>query len=180
MKGVIFTEFVEMLASTYSPEFADEVLDSADLPSGGAYTAVGTYDASEVTALVRTTAERVGRTEPEVLRDFGQALFSRLAALYPHLVDGQPGAFSFLERISWLHYSEVVKLYPDGQFPAFEVTSPDPDRLLLTYRSRQRLADLAEGLLHGVAEHFGETLTILRDDVEPDGSVVRFTLTKEA
>jgi hypothetical protein len=133
-----------------------------------------------MTALVRAAATRLGRTEPEMLRDFGQSLFGRLAALYPDLVDGHPGAFSFLERISWLHYSEVVKLYPDGQFPVFEVISTSPDQLVVTYHSRLRLADLAEGLLHGVAEHFGGGLTILREDVEPDGSVVRFTLTKEA
>jgi hypothetical protein len=62
----------------------------------------------------------------------------------------------------------------------FEVISTSPDQLVVTYHSRLRLADLAEGLLHGVAEHFGGGLTILREDVEPDGSVVRFTLTKEA
>ena len=44
MKGVIFTEFLEMVESHFSPEMADRIITAARLPSGGAYTAVGTYD----------------------------------------------------------------------------------------------------------------------------------------
>jgi len=46
MKGIIFTEFLEMVEDRFSPEIADRIIEAADLPSGGAYTAIGTYDAS--------------------------------------------------------------------------------------------------------------------------------------
>ncbi len=62
MKGVIFTEFIEMLELQQSPTFVDDLLDSSDLQSGGAYTAVGTYDARELTVLVQATAVRLGIT----------------------------------------------------------------------------------------------------------------------
>lgn len=37
MKGVIFTEFIEMLVLQQSQAFADDVLDTSALLSGGAY-----------------------------------------------------------------------------------------------------------------------------------------------
>lgn len=180
MKGVIFTEFIEMLELQQSPTFVDDLLDSSDLQSGGAYTAVGTYDARELTVLVQATAVRLGITEQQVFRDYGRVLFARLAALYPQFVEGHAGTFSFLERLSWLHYSEVVKLYPDGQVPEFEVTRGRDDGAVMTivYRSPRYLGDLAEGLLRGVVDYFGESITITRDDLRPDGSLVQFTLTR--
>ena len=96
MKGVIFTEFVEMLEIQHSPAFADDVLESTDLTSGGAYTAVGTYDVREITLLVRATAERLGKTESDVLRDYGRFLFGRLAVLYP-----QPWRATRMRSRSW-------------------------------------------------------------------------------
>ena len=179
MKGVIFTEFIEMLELQQSPTFADEVLDSSDLPSGGAYTAVGTYDSAELSMLVRSTAERLQLTERDILREYGRFLFGRLAVLYPELVAGYAGAFPFIERLSWLHYSEVVKLYPDGQFPQFESRIASPGVMTVVYRSHRHLGDLAEGLLQGVLDHFGEAKSIGRRELADDGTAVMFTLTSE-
>lgn len=178
MKGVIFTEFIEMLEIQQSPAFADEVLDSSDLPSGGAYTAVGTYDSAELSMLVRATAERLQLTEREVLRGYGRFVFGRLAVLYPELVAGYAGACAFLERLSWLHYSEVVKLYPDGHFPQFESRILGPDVMTVVYRSHRHLGDFAEGLLQGVLDHFGESMSISRRELADDGTAVMFTLTR--
>ena len=52
MKGIIFTEFIELVETTFGYSIAAALLDGCDLPSGGAYTAVGTYDHQEVLTLV--------------------------------------------------------------------------------------------------------------------------------
>ncbi len=44
MKGVVFTEFIEMVEDQFSADMVDDIIDDAQPPSGGAYTAVGTYD----------------------------------------------------------------------------------------------------------------------------------------
>jgi hypothetical protein len=180
MKGIIFTEFIEMLESRYSPEFADQVLELSDLPSGGAFTSVGAYDPQEMMTLVGTTADLLGTNHQDVLREYGHMLFGRLAVRYPEFVVGHDTAFSFLERLGWLHHSEVTKLYPDAQVLSFDTERMTDGRLLLTYQSRLRLGDLAEGLVHGVVAHFREPLVVHREDVVPDGSVVRFVLTRMA
>ena len=40
MLGLVFTEFVELVETKFSPETADAVLDEVAAPHGGAYTAV--------------------------------------------------------------------------------------------------------------------------------------------
>jgi len=52
MKGHIFTELVRFMEETVSPAFADQVISEADIPSDGAYTAVGNYPSEEALALV--------------------------------------------------------------------------------------------------------------------------------
>ena len=43
MKGIVFTEFLEMVEDKFSADMVDDIIDDCDLASGGAYTAVGTY-----------------------------------------------------------------------------------------------------------------------------------------
>ena len=59
LKGVVFTVFLEMLEEQYSADTVDAVLDGVDLPSGGVYTAVGTYSHDEMVALVGALSKHV-------------------------------------------------------------------------------------------------------------------------
>jgi hypothetical protein len=52
MKGVVFTEFLEMVEGRFGLAMADRIIEAAQLPSSGAYTAVGTYDYTEMVHLV--------------------------------------------------------------------------------------------------------------------------------
>lgn len=40
MKGIVFTEFLEMVESHHSADMVDDIIDAARLVSGGIYTAV--------------------------------------------------------------------------------------------------------------------------------------------
>ena len=48
MKGIVFTEFLDLVEAKFGAEVLEEMLDAADLKSGGAYTAVGYYDHAEM------------------------------------------------------------------------------------------------------------------------------------
>ncbi len=43
MKGIVFTEFLDMVDSVYSPEVVEDIIEASELASAGPYTAVGTY-----------------------------------------------------------------------------------------------------------------------------------------
>jgi hypothetical protein len=170
MKGMIFTEFLELVERTYSPEMADELIDASDLPSGGAYTSVGNYDHREMVALVMALHRRTDRPVDELLHWFGLNLFTTLAA-------GFPVFFDVLSGIETVIHTEVRKLYPDAELPEFTVLRPAPDTLQLDYRSPRCMDDVAHGLIDGCLAHFDRSILLTRRPLgrtQADGT--RFTL----
>jgi len=179
MKGVVFTEFMEMVESTFSADMVDDIIDDADLPSGGAYTAVGTYDHSEMVALVVALSKRSGMEVRDLLLAFGEYLFGRFVAGYPSFFVGATDAFKFLSGIEDIIHAEVRKLYPDAELPKFDVEHHDAQRLVLVYDSRRHFEDLAEGLMRGCIAHFGGGIAVAREVVgNGDARRERFVLTR--
>lgn len=179
MKGVVFTEFLDMVEQRFSADMVDDIIDDAQLPNGGAYTAVGTYPHGEMVAMVVALSQRSGVAVPDLIRTFGQHLFGRFALAYPRFFEGVHDAFGFLSGIEDIIHAEVLKLYPDAELPRFIVEHHDAQRLVLLYQSPRHFEDLAEGLMHGCVAHFGEPIRIERE-VPASGTAQRFTLTRPA
>ena len=177
MKGIIFTEFLEFVEQRFSLEMADDIIHASELPSGGAYTAVGTYDHHEILELVNTLSILSGTPVADLVRSFGFHLFGRLAAIYSFLLDGIDSAFSCLGSIGDHIHMEVKKLYPDTELPHIECSSQESKRMMLVYRSQRPFGDLAEGLIAGCCAHFGEDIAILRENLpNDDETAIRFLL----
>lgn len=181
MKGVVFTEFLEMIESRYSLEVLDEVVRSAALPSGGGYTSIGTYPPQEMQSLVTQLSRVTGKPAAELLNEFGRHLLQRFTQMFPQFFLSSQSAFGFLERVEDFIHLEVKKLYPDAELPSFECQRRGDSELTMLYRSPRGLSDLAEGLMRGCIEHFGEQIDIHKQDLAGGtGKAVRFTLTRRA
>jgi hypothetical protein len=170
MKGMVFTEFLEMVEAKFSANMVDDIIDDANLPSGGAYTAVGTYDHAELVQMVVALSKRTDVPVPALVHTFGEHLFGRFYALFPAFFQGVTSALDFLEGIETVIHTEVRKLYPDAQLPQFDCTR-SADGLQMLYSSPRHFGDLAEGLIHGAVVHFGDTLHITRNN-QPNGDIV--------
>jgi hypothetical protein len=181
MKGVVFTELLDMVEERFGFDLADEMIESSDLPSGGAYTSVGTYDHRELQALIVSLARLTGTPAPQLLHAFGGHLLDHFAAWFPHFFAATSDAFDFIESVDRHIHVEVRKLYPDAELPSFRTLHRDQGRLVLEYRSCRPFAALAEGLLLASARHFRTPVTLERDDrSDASGNIVVFTLEREA
>lgn len=179
MKGVVFTEFMEMTESAFSADVLDRVITASGVPNGGAYTSVGTYDHREMVSLVVALSAETGRPVPELLRTFGHHLAGAFARAHPKFFDVSGGLFDFIESIDHYIHVEVRKLYPDAELPSFETSRPDAATLRLLYRSGRAMGDLALGLLEAASKHFAEPVAIAREDRSGGaGTEVLFTLTR--
>ncbi len=177
MKGMVFTEYLDMVEKTFGLEITDQMITACDLPSGGAYTAVGTYDHQEIVQLVQQLHHLTGMPLEDLLKAFGRHLFKRFVIRYPEMFEGKDSAFSFLEKIDSHIHVEVRKLYPDAELPSFECSRPAADELTMLYHSNRGMADLAEGLIQGCGEHFRETLSINRQYIsDARGAGVLFSI----
>jgi hypothetical protein len=181
MKGIVFTEFIEMVEQAFSQDTADRMVDEceSDLPSGGAYTAVGTYDHREMVCMVVKLAELTGISAPALIKSFGNHLFGRFHDLYPEFFTEVGSAMDFLAGIEDIIHAEVRKLYPDAELPRFDVLRPDNDTLQLTYYSDRHLGDLAEGLIEACIAHYTDPLSLAREDLAEPGQPIRFTVHRQ-
>jgi hypothetical protein len=164
MKGIVFTEFIEMVETEFSPEIADEIIDAADLSTGGAYTSVGTYDHNELVRMVVALSQETNVEIPELIKAFGCYLFGRFLTLYPDFFDHVGNSFDFLDRIDNYVHVEVKKLYPDAELPSFETSRTDSSTLIMHDKSSRPFAHLAEGLISGAIEHFNENIDVMIND----------------
>lgn len=180
MKGIVFTELLEMVEQAFSPEIADRIIVGADLPHGGAYTAVGTYPHEEIIRLVVQLSLATQTPVPDLVRAFGRHLFQRFVTLYPAFFPPGIDALTFLAGVETHIHVEVLKLYPDAQLPRFEIQRSGPDQLVMDYRSDRAMHDLAEGLIQGCIAHFGKPIRMEKTVLEgTDGTRARFTLVRE-
>lgn len=181
MKGVVFTEFLEMVEHSFSPDMVDRIIDEAELPSGGVYTAVGTYDHAEIVALVDRLSKAADMSVSQLLNTFGRHLFTRFVEGFPHFFEGQNDAFGFLTQVEDYIHVEVKKLYPDAELPSIQASTDNAGHMTLIYRSDRAMADLAHGLIEGCVKHFGESIEIDISDLSDDtGRHVRFELARAA
>jgi hypothetical protein len=177
MLGLVFTEFLEMVEEHYSLDMVDEIIDDNELGSGGSYTSVGLYKASELLALVTSLSRKTGVPSDELVRSFGHHLMSRFSALYPDFFNTDDGAFGFLQSVDQHIHQEVRKLYSNAQLPRVIAELSSDSVLKIDYQSHRPMADLAVGLMEGAIHHFAENITINRESLEVDeGYHERFTL----
>ena len=180
MKGLVFTEFLDMVEQQFSAEMVDNIIEATDLASKGAYTAVGTYPHYEFIALVQTLAQQTHCPAPQLIKHFGHYLFQRFATLYPIFFAEHQTAFDFLGSIENHVHTEVHKLYPEAELPTFDIEcSADKQYLLMVYRSKHPFATLAEGLIEGCLQYFNEQASIdIIHQIPMDGYCVEFHLRK--
>ena len=178
MKGIVFTEFLELVSRKYGVEMMDFIIESSDLPSGGAYTAVGTYDYREMLTLVGNLATATRVPVAELLNTYGRHLFARFSVRYPRFFDGVANCFEFFDRIEAHIHVEVRKLYPDAELPSIDVDWRTEDKIELFYSSTRPFAAFAEGLMRGAIAHFGEAIAVRELDAAEDGTFIRFELTR--
>lgn len=158
MKGVIFNAVEEAVVNLYSEDVWDDLLDAAGV--SGRYTSLGEYDDAELTALVIAAVEMTGIDANELIKVLGRHSFPHLGSRYPELVDGSTGTHDFLRRVNDIIHPEVLKLHPDAKPPEFLFEDRDDNVLRVTYKSARRLGVLAQGLMYGAADRFGEEIEI--------------------
>jgi hypothetical protein len=179
MKGIVFTEFLEMVEEKFGYTMVDNLLSTTELPSEGVYTSVGTYQHTEMVSLVINLGQQTNIPINELLKVFGGYLFKTFTKTYSHFMVNAPDAFTFLASIHNYIHVEVQKLYPDAELPHFEIEHPDKNTLIMTYSSVRKMADLAYGLIEGCMEYYKENVVISQTPLNEDGSITKFVITKK-
>ncbi len=176
MKGIVFTEFFEMVEKKFGYEMVDVIINKSDLESNGVYTSIGTYPHSEIVQLLMNLSSETKIDPDSLLKEFGKYLFDTFKAGYPQFFEKSKTAFEFLESIDNYIHVEVLKLYPDATLPKFDSSISENGIMTLNYKSERSMSSLAFGLIERTISHYDEDLVIDMEITSQDGSEVRFSI----
>ena len=84
-----------MVEQKFGYKTVDSIIQKSELPNDGAYTSVGTYNFSEMGALVMNLNKETQIPVPDLLEVFGAYFFTFLASNYSHFLDRANSLFEF-------------------------------------------------------------------------------------
>lgn len=180
MKGIVFNEFFSLVDDAFGAEVTEKIIVDAELANDGAYTGVGNYDAAEMVRLVKCLHAESNVPVADLLQTFGKHLLGIFRAGHTAYFESCKSLFEFVRSVEDQIHVDVLKLYPDAELPHLTATQVSNVELRLVYRSSRRMADLAEGLLWGAIDHYGEAIDLTRTEL-PDvngDQCAQFTLVR--
>ncbi len=178
MKGIVFTEFLDLVEDKFGLEMVDKIISQSQLESGGAYTTVGTYDFSEMLQLVSNLSSNTEIPVDDLLLIYGEHFFDVLRNNYGQMLAKYHGPIEMLASIENHIHVEVRKLYPDAELPTFTVLQKTKDELIMVYTSSRAMHHFGLGLMNKTFEHFNSKATIVLEKIKEDGTEVKFTIKK--
>ena len=172
MKGIVFNLLEEVVTAHLGEQAWDTILANSGVD--GAYTSLGNYPEEEFARLLECLSLTIGKSNREALKWFGQLAMPHLVDRYPEFFTAHKGMRSFLLSLNDVIHAEVRKLYPGADVPVFEFETPAGaaahDTLIMHYRSKRKLCQLAEGFIAGASAQFGEVVTVTQPNCMLDGA----------
>jgi len=175
MKGIVFTEFLEMVEETFGLETVDYIIENSHLESQGIYTSVGTYDFGEMLKLVTNLSEKVNTPVNDLLFVYGTYFFNALVKNHPDIFQKFKHPIALLSSIEDHIHVHVKKIYPGAELPTFEILKEDDTSISMIYISSRSLYRFAHGLMQKTFEYYKREATISVEKLSEDGTKVKFT-----
>lgn len=178
MKGVIFTEFLDLVEEKFGLEMVDTIIENSELDSGGIYTSVGTYNFSEMLSLLTNLSGETNISIDDLLEVYAEHFFDIIEVSYPGFLAQYQEPLEMLASIENHIHVEVRKIYPDAELPTFTIEDRTETTLVMIYKSSRAMYSFGKGLMNKTFEHFNSSATILMEKLKEDGTEVKFSITK--
>lgn len=159
MHGFIFAEIKSYVESKFDSKTWFAILQNAGL-SDKTYENFLNYDDAEAVAIVSTASRMTGTPVPDILRDFGVFLGGDLMRVYRPVIDPSWRTIEFLANVEQTIHHVVRTRNRNAHPPALRCEASGPGEVTITYQSARRLCAIAHGIVSGVAQHYGESVTI--------------------
>jgi hypothetical protein len=178
MKGIIFTEFLDLVEEKFGLAMVDKIITQSELDSGGAYTAVGTYEFNEMLQLISHLSQNTDISVDDLLIVYSEHLFKALIKAHPNLVEHYKDPMSLLATIENHIHVEVQKIYPEAQLPTFVLEERTDTKMVMVYKSDKALYMLGKGLMLETFKLFDVPANIEFEKLNEKGTEVRFFINK--
>ena len=178
MKGIVFTEFLDLVENKFGLQMLDTILNESNLESNGIYTSVGTYNFSEMLQLLQSLSGHTDISINDLLLVYGEHFFSVIKESYSSLLVTYKDPVEMLASIEDHIHVEVKKIYPEAELPTFEIEEKTENSLVMIYKSSRAMHYFGLGLMNKTFEHFNSTASIVLEKIKENGTEVRFIVNK--
>lgn len=178
MKGIVFTEFLEMVEDKFGLETLDYIIYKSELKSEGVYTSVGTYDFSEMLSLISNLSEKVNIPVNDLIYAYGLYFFQVLNRNHANIIDLYETPIDLLMSIENHIHIEVRKIYPGAELPTFKIVERKDNHIEMIYYSERGLYLFAKALMEKTFEHYKKNANISYQLLKEDGTEVLFLISE--
>ena len=178
MKGIVFTEFLELVEKKFGLEMVDTIIQKSNLDSGGIYTSIGTYSFSEMLSLLTNLSNITSISIDDLLFVYAEHFFTVIEKSYPDMLTRYKDPIEMLSSIEHHIHVEVRKIYHDAELPTFEVLEKTDNKLVMIYKSSRAMHHFGLGLMNKTFEYFNTKSDISLEKIKEDGTIVKFTIHK--
>lgn len=155
MKGLLFTELLEMVEEDYGYTVANSMLLKADLPSGGIYSPARIYHWHELNTMMAHLHQQTRVPIDLLAKSFGRHLCRRILIAHPQQKN-------YINRI----FALITK---KSEAPVFRHISSDDKSLTLLYNPAVTGHCFTNSVIKGYLEHL-QRLSRVSETILPDGT----------
>ena len=188
MKGIIFTEFLDLVEERFGLEMVDQIICQSRLESQGAYTSIGAYNFYEFLQLLHNLSKNKNISLINLLSVYATQIFSAMHAIHPEMLVSYNNPIEMIAamnqhieiifNIKNASPSGLLKAESFSPFPLFIVKEKTENLLIINYISHRGMQHFWLGLMHEMFKHFNETATIVLEKIKKDGTEIKFTINK--
>jgi hypothetical protein len=167
MHGLIHTEMAHFIKHQRGPNFWLKVLERAQL-ADRLYLQIGSYPDEEIQATVAAAAEMMEISVDDLMEEFGFFLLPQLIESYCSYVDPKWKTLELLLNTEQTIHRVVRLKDKFAAPPRLKFSQIGENSLLLDYDSPRKMQAVARGMIKGVADWYGERVSI-REISSPSG-----------
>jgi hypothetical protein len=172
MKGSIVNCIEELVTAKFGRPKFDEILAMAGLPRDSIFLPIEDVPDAKVLEIIGATAKALGITNEQAADAFGEYWMCVYALkVYKPYYAGVKTAKEFILKIDSMH-KRMTKNIMNAHPPEFDYRWTDPQTLVMTYKSRRGLVDLAVSMAKAVGTYFKDDLKVKR--IGPSEIQIRF------
>lgn len=168
MHGVVFAELKEFVETTHGEEQWQTILDTAET-STNSYLAISSYPDEDLLALVEAAQTATGQSQDEILHAFGTFAAPDLLQKYDTFLDDDWTALDVLEHTEDAMHKAVRLKEEDAAPPELDCQRVDTDEVIIDYSSELQLCQFGEGLIEGIADEHGTTVSTTQEHCMLEG-----------
>ncbi len=134
------------------------------------------YPDEEAVAIVKAASELTGASPENIMEDFGKFLMPLLMMLYRDHIQPEWKTVDMLMHTEANIHDVVRKEMPDAKPPKLQFERIGDKEVRLHYNSPRCMSAVAKGLIRGVADYYGEEVTLSEEEVPDGGSEILVTV----